>query len=113
MSNFESYTRMTGVTVSDPLASQLADDLQGAHSAVFFNSSASVAAACAGIPVFADDSSCVSWAVANHNISQIETPQVFDRQQWIYDLAAAHWSDQEAQQGSIYQKFLPFIKAIP
>ena len=110
MSNFESYTRMPGVTVSDPLASRLADDLQGAHSAVFFNSSASVAAACAGIPVFADDSSCVSWAVANHNISQIETPQVFDRQQWIYDLAAAHWSDQDARQGLIYQKFLPYLK---
>ena len=110
MSNFESYTRMPGVTVSDPLASRLADDLQGAHSAVFFNSSASVAAACAGIPVFADDASCVSWAVANHDIAKIETPQVFDRQQWIYDLAAAHWSDQDAQQGRIYQKFLPYLK---
>jgi hypothetical protein len=113
MSNFESYTRMPGITVSDPLASKLADDLQGAHSAVFFNSSASVAAACAGIPVFADDASCVTWAVANHDIAKIETPQVFDRQQWIYDLAAAHWSDHDAQQGLIYQKFLPLIKASP
>ena len=110
MSNFESYTRMPGVTVSDPLASKLADDLQGAHSAVFFNSSASVAAACAGISVFADDASCVTWAVANHVTAKIETPQVFDRQQWIYDLAAAHWSDQDAQQGLIYQKFLPYLK---
>ena len=110
MSNFESYTHMPGVTVSDPLASRLADDLQGAHSAVFFNSSASVAAACAGVPVFADDASCVSWAVANNDISKIETPHIFDRQRWIYNLAAAHWSDQEAQQGLIYQKFLPYLK---
>jgi hypothetical protein len=109
MSNFESYACMPGVTVSDPLACGLADDLQGAHSAVFFNSSASVAAACAGIPIFADDSSCVTWAVANHDIAKIETPEIFDRQQWIYDLASAHWSDQDAQQGLIYQKFLPYL----
>jgi hypothetical protein len=109
MSNFESYACMPGVTVSDPLACGLADDLQGAHSAVFFNSSASVAAACAGIPIFADDLSCVTWAVANHDIAKIETPEIFDRQQWIYDLASAHWSDQDAQQGLIYQKFLPYL----
>lgn len=109
INNFESYARMPGVTVSDPLACGLAHDLQGAHSAVFFNSSASVAAACAGIPIFADDASCVTWAVANHNIAKIETPEMFDRQQWIYNLAAAHWSDQDAQQGLIYQKFLPYL----
>ena len=110
MANFESYTRMPGVAVIDPLASSLVDDLQGAHSAVFFNSSASVAAVCEGIPVFADDASCVAWSVANHDIAHIETPAVFDQQQWIYDLAAAHWSDQDARQGLIYQKFLPYLK---
>jgi hypothetical protein len=110
MANFESYNRMPGITVSDPLASGLVDDLQGAHSAVFFNSSASVAAVCEGIPVFADDASCVAWSVANHDIAHIETPAVFDQQQWIYDLAAAHWSDQDARQGLIYQKFLPYLK---
>jgi hypothetical protein len=110
MANFAHYATMPGVTVSNPLASRLADDLQGAHSAVFFNSSASVAAVCEGIPVFADDASCVSWAVANHDIAKIEAPGSFDPQQWIYDLAAAHWSDRDAQQGLIYQKFLPYLK---
>jgi hypothetical protein len=76
---------------------------------VFFNSSASVAAVCAGIPVFVDDSSCVSWAVANHDISKIESPAEFERQQWINDLATAHWSDEDARQGRIYQKFLPYL----
>ena len=110
MANFEQYTRMPKVTVSDPLATRLSDDLQGAHSAVFFNSSSSVAAVCEGVPVFADDPSCVAWSVANHDITQIETPAVFDRQQWVYDLAAAHWSDADAKQGLIYQKFLPYLK---
>jgi hypothetical protein len=87
----------------------LVDNLTGAHAAVFFNSSASVAAVCAGIPVFADDVSCVAWAVANQDIAQIESPAVFAREQWLYDLAAAHWSDADAQAGRIWQKFQPYL----
>lgn len=102
------YQKM-GISVANPVNTTLLDNLQGAWAAVYFNSSASVAAVCQGIPVFADDSSCVSWDVANHDIENIEQPQTFDRQCWVQDLAAAHWSDQESQQGLIYQKFLPYI----
>jgi hypothetical protein len=101
---------MPGVSVTDSQTTSLLDSLSGAHSAVFFNSSASVAAACEGIPVFVDDQSCVSWAVANKDISQIENPLEFDRSQWINDLAAAHWTDDDGRQGRIYQKFLPYLK---
>ena len=103
------YKAKWNVSVIDPKHSKLTDNLVGAHSVVLFNSSASVAAVCAGIPVFADDSSCVSWAVANKNVSSIESPVIFDRQQWIQDLAAAHWSDEDARAGKIYQKFLPYL----
>ena len=44
------------------------------------------------------------------DISKIETPETFAREQWIHDLAAAHWSDADARAGRIYQKFLPYIK---
>jgi hypothetical protein len=103
------HYKTRGVLVLEPSTAPLTDNLQQAHAAVFFNSSASVAAACAGIPVFADDSSCVSWSVANRDIAKIESPEQFNRQQWIYDLAAAHWSDEDASEGRIYQKFLPYL----
>ena len=113
MADFSRYTgrhsRRLGTDVTHPEQSRLIDNLQGAHSAVFFNSSASVAAVCEGVPVFVDDSSCVSWAVANKDISQIETPVIFERNQWVWDLAAAHWSDADAKSGRIYQKFLPYL----
>ena len=113
MKDFDQYTGKFAakqhIKLIDPVQSSLLDDLQNAHSAVFFNSSASVAAACAGVPVFVDDESCVSWAVANKNISKIESPEHIERQQWIWDLASAHWSDQDARQGHIYQKFLPYL----
>jgi hypothetical protein len=37
--------------------------------------------------------------VANKDISKIESPETFAREQWIYDLAAAHWSDADARDG--------------
>lgn len=108
--DFNQYRNRTDIQIIDPSTTQLTDNLTGAHAAVFFNSSASVAAVCAGIPIFVDDGSCVAWKVANHLISQIESPATFDREQWLYDLAAAHWSDTDSQQGLIYQKFLPYLK---
>ena len=114
MADFAAYTSKIGkrqnIVILEPTQSRLIDNLQGAHSAVFFNSSASVAAVCEGIPVFVDDVSCVAWAVANRNISKIESPETFSREQWMYDLAAAHWSDADARAGRIYQKFLPYLK---
>jgi hypothetical protein len=107
--HFKKYLSKPGVEVVNPNQSRLTDNLKNAYCAVFFNSSASVAAACAGIPIFVDDSSCVSWAVANRMLTHINSPQTFDRNQWIWDLAAAHWSDKESQQGLIYKKFVPFI----
>lgn len=112
MQDFAQYTtkqNQHNVVILEPTQSSLFENLQGAHSAVFFNSSASVAAVCEGIPVFVDDSSCVSWTVANQDISKIETPNTFAREQWVYDLASAHWSDEDAQAGRIYQKFLPYL----
>jgi len=109
LQDFDKFRSLSNVTVVDPAQSSLLDNLQTAHAAVFFNSSASVAAAMANVPIFADDESCVSWAVANKDLAMIETPQMFDRSQWINDLAAAHWSDADGRAGRIYQKFLPYL----
>lgn len=113
MRDFALYTgkdaARNNIRVIDPKNSKLIDDLRQAHSAVFFNSSASVAAVLEGVPVFVDDVSAVTWQVANHDIAQIESPQQFDRTQWIYNLAAAHWSDQDGSSGRIYQKFMNYL----
>ena len=106
---FGKQAAKNNIRVVDPAHSTLLTDLQGAHSAIFFNSSASVAFACEGVPIFVDDISCVSWNVANKSIADIENPKTFEREQWIYNLSAAHWSDDDAKQGKIYQKFLPYI----
>ena len=113
MQNFAIYTGKdavrNNVRVIDPKNSRLVDDLQQAHAAVFFNSSASVATVLEGIPTFVDDMSAVTWQVAHHDVANIESPQQFDRTQWIHNLSAAHWSDLDGSSGRIYQKFLNYL----
>jgi hypothetical protein len=101
-------TALTGVSESAN-GSTLQQDLSNAWAAVFCNSSSSVAAVLAGIPVFADDDDCVAWAVANKDLAQIETPDMPDRTQWLNDLSAAHWTDTESRSGAIYRHFLSWI----
>jgi hypothetical protein len=106
--NLSELTRLPGVSESVS-GSTLQQDLSNAWAAVFCNSSSSVAAVLAGIPVFADDDDCVAWAIANKDLAQIESPGMLDRTQWLNDLSAAHWTDAESRSGAIYQRFLPFI----
>lgn len=106
---YSEWQNKDNIFVSNSLQSTLQQDLHNAHAAVFWNSSSAVAAAVAGVPVFAHDISCVAWAVANQDLSMIETPSRPDRTQWINDLAAAHWSLDQSRRGYIYQKFQQFL----
>ena len=106
--NLSDLTRLPGVSES-VAGSTLQQDLLNAWAAVFCNSSSSVAAVLAGIPVFADDDDCVAWSVANKDLAQIESPAMPDRTQWLNDLSSAHWTDAESRSGAIYQRFLPFV----
>lgn len=94
---------------SQSTAQDLKQDLHNAWASVFYNSSSSVAAILAGIPVFADDPDCVAWSVANHDLEKLENPDLPNRSQWLWNLAACHWSDGEARSGQIYQHFLPYF----
>ena len=109
MTDFAKWHHHSNVSVVHPEKTKLVDNLKLAHSAVFFNSSASVAAVLAGIPIFVDDQSCVSWAVANKDVANIESPLYFERDQWLYDLSAAHWSDSEVRSGALWNKFKQFL----
>lgn len=87
----------------------LQQDLSNAWASVFFNSSSCVASVLSGVPVFASDSDCVAWQIATQDITQIEKPLTPTREQWLWDLSAAHWTDEESRAGLIYNKFRPLL----
>jgi hypothetical protein len=90
-------------------ASTLDQDLTNAWASVFFNSSSCVASVLQGVPVFASDDDCVAWSVANHDLSSIERPVMPERNQWLWDLSAAHWTDEQSRRGDIIKKFQPWM----
>lgn len=97
-------------TIVDSQTTSLQDNLRSARAACVFNSSSGVAAILQGIPLIVDDRSSVCWDVSDHDVQAINNPGFPDRTQWIHDLAAAHWSDQESAQGLVFDRFLPYIK---
>jgi len=90
--------------------STLDQDLAGAHASVFYNSSSAVASILAGVPAFVTDDDAVTWEVSNHDINNILTPDCPERSQWLYDLAACHWSDSELLNGSVWKHFKPYLE---
>ena len=98
-----------GISISDSISRPLTRDLKHAKAALVFNSSSGVAAILAGVPLWVDDASSVCWDVANKDLSNFGNPILFNRNQWLHDLAACHWTDEESRQGLVYKKFLPHL----
>jgi len=97
------------ITVLDPLQTNLMQNLKKAHAGIFYNSSSSVASALAGVPVFVSEESAVTYDIANHRTKLIENPAMPDREQWLYDLAACHWTIEHSERGDIYRHFEPYL----
>jgi hypothetical protein len=90
--------------------SNLVDDLRNCWAAINYNSSPVVGAAIEGVPIFVMDparSQCTE--VANTDLSQIENPQMFDRQKWVERLSMFHWNFDELKSGECWSHMRSFI----
>lgn len=88
------------VTISTNIS--ILSDFKNAWAVVTYNSSPGVAAAIEGIPVFVTDPTpqhSQAFDVTNTNLSQIETPNMPDRQKWIEKLAMSHFSFNDLKTG--------------
>lgn len=89
----------------------LLQDFREAHAVVNYNSSPAVAAAIEGIPIFVlDPSRSQASEVANTDMSTIETPKLFDREQWIHKMAQMHWSLPELKDGTAWKHLRNWAK---
>jgi len=90
----------------------LTDDLSNAWAVITYNSSPGVAGAIEGIPVFVTDpvpQNSQAYAVANTDLSQIETPKTFERQAWAERLAMSHWNFAELSNGTAWRHIRQFV----
>ena len=91
--------------ILSPIHKTLQDDLKKAWAVVVFNSSPGVASLIEGVPVFQMDPSdkhSMYSEIANRDLSQIENPELFDRQDWIERISMCHWKFSETQSGKAW-----------
>ena len=103
------WSSLPNVSISAVKAS-LIDDLQNCWAAVNYNSSPVVGAAIEGYPIFVTDparSQCQE--IANTNLSQIESPNMPDRQAWVNRLAMFHWNFDELRSGECWRHMRSFM----
>lgn len=84
---------------------KLYDILNGVSSVIAWNSAASIEAAIAGVPIFTMCSS-VADPIANKDLSLIENPKTFNREQCLYNIAYHQWTDDEISTGDPFNFLL-------
>jgi hypothetical protein len=97
------------VTLSENTS--LVADLENCWAAINYNSSPTVGAALEGVPIFVTDpdrSQCAK--IANIDLTQIESPVLFDRQAWLERLAMSHWNFQELKSGECWRHMRQYVK---
>lgn len=80
----------------------LQKDFDEAWCVVGFNSNALTESVCEGIPTFSLCPSSMAWECSNKNLSHIDYPEMFDRQQWLNNLGYCQWREDEIAQGAPY-----------
>jgi hypothetical protein len=100
---------LKGIRVSKP-GTTLVQDLHKCWAVVNFNSSPTVGAAIEGYPIFVTDperSQCRE--IANTDLSKIESPILFDRQQWIERISMFHWSFEQVVSGECWTHMRKYV----
>lgn len=95
-------------------ADNIKQDLVNCWAAVGYNSTPNVVAAIEGVPVYVDDP-VHSWAqdIAFKNLSDIETPTMPDRTDWLERIANIHWSNDEVRSGRLWSAIKQRILSVP
>jgi hypothetical protein len=99
-----------GVTISTK--PNLTDDLINAWATITYNSSPGVASAIEGVPVFVTDPNpkiSQAYDIANTDLSQIESPKMFERLPWLEKLSMCHWKFDELSDGSAWTHFKNYV----
>ena len=91
---------------------RIIDDFVGAWATITYNSSPGVASAIEGIPLFVTDptpQTSQAYPVANTDLSQIESPKTFERQEWLNRLCMSHWNFDELSNGHAWKHIRKYI----
>lgn len=93
------FDGLAGVTLDHPPRRPVRDMLQDCWVLVAYSSGATVDALIEGVPCITLSPANTAWPVSDHSLERIERPTLFEREQWLCDLAYAQWSPEEMRTG--------------
>jgi hypothetical protein len=108
---YSSTLNKFGVTLS-PQDRHITQDLVNCWAVVCHNSTPSAVAPIEGIPAFITDDPSYSQGgdIANTDFTQLENPNLPDREQWIRKLAQCHWSFEDVRSGRCWAHMRNYVK---
>jgi hypothetical protein len=108
---YQSTLDKFGVTLS-PQDRHITQDLVNCWAVVCHNSTPSAVAPIEGIPAFITDDPSYSQGgdIANTDFTQLENPNLPDREQWIRKLAQCHWSFEDVKSGRCWAHMRNYVK---
>ena len=109
--NVNKYKNVT-VSKPNPLSTDrnLIESLGNTRFLINHNSNPAVIAALWGIPVHVDQSS-LAYPVSNIDLSNIETPKVYDKSEWLSTLLQTEYTTDEMRQADVIDHLLRYLKS--
>ena len=99
ISNFEISQNNSGAGLLNG-GDGLYQDFQRAWAVVGFNTNALTESVCEGLPTFSLCPSSMAWDCSNKNLENLDSPLLFDRLQWLYNLGYCQWREDEIAKGA-------------
>lgn len=84
----------------------IVEDFYKAHATVTYNSSPGVASLINGVPAFVTDPESYrsqTNPICNTDLSTIENPILFDREEWVNRISQSHWNEEEIAFGEAWR----------
>lgn len=82
----------------------LEQDLKDVSHVVTISSKCCIEALLSGSHIFLKDKSSIAWDVSN-SLKDINSPKIFDRQQWLSDISYSHWTPKEISDGDYWDYY--------
>ena len=105
----ERFAQLDGIVLDHPPKQTIQAMLQDCWVLLAYSSSATIDALIEGVPCITLDPANFAWPVSDHDVTMIERPTLFEREQWLYDLAYAQWSPTEMQAGCAWRHLWPAV----
>ena len=105
----ERFMTLEGIVLDHPPKQSIQSVLQDCWVLLAYSSNATIDALIEGVPCITLSPANLAWPVSDHDLERIERPTLFEREQWLYDLAYAQWSPKEMRAGTVWRHLRPAV----